>query len=147
VSGAVSWPECIPVVMTLGLWVLVEALLRLVCLVVFDALLLELEGGTYARVSVNEVRVLPLTQRTRGLWGSFDSSTLICMLVSRESRMRSIVCLQSCIGSHVVEFVDEEGSKRYVKLGLSSMDARTISSPSSLPQTSVETSKKGKMKK
>ena len=54
---------------------LVEVLFRLVCLVVFekrDALLLELEGETYARVSVNEVRVLPLTQRTWGLWGSFD---------------------------------------------------------------------------
>jgi len=94
--------------------------------------------------------VLVLIRRTRRLWGDLGCSALICMLVvSLESSTRRIGSLQSCSGSHAVEFVGVEGcmgSTRYLKLEPPWIDAPTKLSPSSLPQTSEETSKRANTK-
>lgn len=58
--------------------------------------------------------------------------------------MRRIGSLQSCSGSQGTAFIDVvgcRGATRYRNLELLRMDAPTILSPSSLPQTSGETSK------
>lgn len=126
-------------------------LLELFCFVPFgfdepNELLLELEGETYTRVREMRHTLLSI-QRTWRTLGYLGRSAVICMLaVSLESSTPRIGSLQSCNGFHAAEFVDVEdcvGSARYFKLESPWIDAPTTLSPSSLPQTSEETSKRG----